>query len=60
MKVVIFGASGGTGRELLKQALERDHQIIAFVRNPDKIADIKTSDMGIHKQLKMQFLNKMQ
>ena len=39
MKVVIFGASGGTGRELLKQALERDHQIIAFVRNPDKIAD---------------------
>lgn len=47
MKVVIFGASGGTGRELLKQALERDHQIIAFVRNPDKIADIKTSDMGI-------------
>ena len=47
MKVVIFGSSGKTGRELLKQALARDHQIRAFVRNPDTIADLKTSNMGI-------------
>jgi putative NADH-flavin reductase len=34
MKVVIFGASGGTGRELVRQALEKGHQVTAFVRDP--------------------------
>lgn len=34
MKVVIFGASGGTGRELVVQALEAGHQVTVFVRDP--------------------------
>lgn len=36
MNILIFGATGGTGRELVKQALELGHQTTALVRNPDK------------------------
>jgi putative NADH-flavin reductase len=34
MNVLIFGASGGTGRELVKQGVEQGHNLTAFVRNP--------------------------
>ena len=34
MRVIVFGATGGTGREIVKQALERGHDVTAFVRNP--------------------------
>ena len=33
MNVVIFGASGGTGRELVRQALRDGHVVTAFVRS---------------------------
>lgn len=36
-KIVIFGATGGTGQQLVKQALEQDDYVTAFVRNPDKL-----------------------
>lgn len=34
MKLIIFGASGGTGRHLTEQALAAGHRVTAFVRNP--------------------------
>jgi putative NADH-flavin reductase len=37
MKVVIFGASGRTGRALVQEALERGHEVRAFARTPSKI-----------------------
>jgi putative NADH-flavin reductase len=33
-KLLIVGATGGTGRQLVTQALERGHTITALVRNP--------------------------
>lgn len=33
MKITIFGASGRTGRELIRRLLERHHEVIAFVRS---------------------------
>jgi len=37
MKLLIFGATGGTGRELVDQALAQGHEVTAFVRNPAKV-----------------------
>lgn len=38
MKVVIFGATGRTGRHLVAQALAEDHIVTAFVRTPDRLS----------------------
>jgi putative NADH-flavin reductase len=40
MKLVILGATGGIGMELIRQAVERDHHVTAFVRSPEKLASI--------------------
>ncbi len=37
MKLLIIGGTGGTGKELIKQALEQGHILTALVRNPEKI-----------------------
>ena len=37
MKLLICGTTGRTGKELLKQSLERGHQPTAFVRSPEKL-----------------------
>jgi len=37
MKILIFGASGATGRHLVKQALDQQHYVTAFVRDPAKL-----------------------
>ena len=37
MKLLIIGATGGTGKELVKQALEQDFDVAAFLRNPEKL-----------------------
>lgn len=37
MKIIVLGATGGTGRELVKQGLDKGHLITAFVRNEHKI-----------------------
>lgn len=37
MRLLIFGASGQTGRELVRQAVERQCVVTAFVRQPSKL-----------------------
>ena len=37
MKITVFGASGKTGKHLVRQALEAGHQVTAFVRIPEKL-----------------------
>lgn len=37
LRVLIIGATGGTGRELVRQALEQGHQVTALVRKPKKM-----------------------
>jgi len=38
MKLAIFGSTGKTGIELVKQALEEGHTVTAFVRDPARLA----------------------
>lgn len=38
MRVAIVGASGQTGKPLIKEALEQGHEVIAIARSPEKIA----------------------
>ncbi len=46
MKVVIFGATGGTGRLLVEQALAQGHVVTAFVRNPAKL-DVANANLCV-------------
>lgn len=36
-RLLIIGANGGTGRELVAQALQQGHTVTAFVRDPSKL-----------------------
>lgn len=37
MKLIVFGATGGTGLEVVKQGLEKGWEVTAFVRSPEKL-----------------------
>lgn len=37
MKIIVFGATGGVGQYVVKQALEKGVEVTAFVRTPSKI-----------------------
>ena len=37
MKLIVLGATGGTGLEIVRQATERGHLVTALVRSPDRL-----------------------
>lgn len=37
MKLFILGATGRTGQELVRQALSEGHEMVAYVRSPEKL-----------------------
>jgi putative NADH-flavin reductase len=41
MKVLILGATGSLGKQIVAQALERGHELTALVRNPEKMGETK-------------------
>jgi uncharacterized protein YbjT (DUF2867 family) len=40
-KLLVLGATGGTGRLIVSQALTRGHEVTALVRSPEKAGDLK-------------------
>jgi len=46
MKVIIFGASGSIGRNLVSQALGQGHAVTAFVRDPPRF-DMQHDNLSI-------------
>lgn len=39
MKVLVLGATGGSGREIVSRLLREGHEVTAFVRDPAQMAD---------------------
>jgi putative NADH-flavin reductase len=37
MKIAVFGATGGTGRQIVEQALAQGHAVVALVRSLEKL-----------------------
>lgn len=37
MKLVVLGATGGTGLEIVRRAIKNDHLVTAFVRSPERL-----------------------
>jgi uncharacterized protein YbjT (DUF2867 family) len=37
-RIMVFGATGKTGTQIVRQALEAGHNVTAFVRNPTRLA----------------------
>ena len=38
MKLLVLGATGGIGLEIVRQAVTRHHSVTAFVRSPDRLS----------------------
>jgi len=45
MKITIFGATGTIGKQLVKDALAKNHQVTAFGRNMDKLNAFKNKNL---------------
>lgn len=43
MRMVILGATGGTGMEIVRQAIAHGHEVTAFVRSPEKLRAFESS-----------------
>lgn len=48
MKIAVLGATGGTGIQVVKQALAAKHEVIAIVRNPDNLKEIQNSRLTVN------------
>ena len=49
MKIAVVGSTGGSGREIVKQALAAGHDVTAFARSPEKLGDIHNDRLTISK-----------
>jgi putative NADH-flavin reductase len=41
LRLVVLGATGGTGFEIVKQAMARGHSVTAFVRSTDRLKEFR-------------------
>jgi putative NADH-flavin reductase len=47
MHIAVFGATGRTGRPLLEQALERGHEVVAFVHDAEGLPPTVRDDKRV-------------
>lgn len=49
MKLIVFGATGSVGIQLVKQALKQGHDVTAFTRSPEKLKSHPSTNLSIFK-----------
>ena len=42
MRITVIGGTGGTGSQVIEQALDAGHQVTAVVRDPSRLPDRKS------------------
>ena len=45
--IVVLGATGNTGLQLVEQALERNYKVTALVRSPEKLAHLQHKHLEV-------------
>lgn len=40
-RLVVLGSTGGTGLQVVKQALKKGYSVAAVVRSPEKLSELK-------------------
>lgn len=45
--IVVLGATGNTGLQLVEQALERNYKVTALVRSPEKLAHLQHKNLEV-------------
>lgn len=48
MKLTVFGATGRTGQEIVRQALDRGHSLTALVRDESRLAELNGALQLVH------------
>ena len=46
-KKIVFGATGGTGLECVKQLISQGQKVVAYVRNPEKLQEKLENQEGL-------------
>lgn len=41
MRVLVLGATGGTGKEIVRQAIDKKHEVTVMVRSPERLGDLR-------------------
>ena len=49
MKLIVFGATGSVGTQIVNQALDRGHIVTAFTRTPEKLSPLSRPGLKILK-----------
>ncbi|MEU4504618.1 NAD(P)H-binding protein [Streptomyces sp. NPDC024089] len=52
MRITVFGATGGVGQEIVRQALAAGHEVTAVVRDPARLP-VPLSDVQVHTAARM-------
>ena len=53
MKLAVIGATGPTGALVVSQALEKGHEVVALVRNPEKLK-LSNTNLKVNQRLRFE------
>ncbi|TMI63667.1 MAG: SDR family oxidoreductase [Bacteroidetes bacterium] len=49
MNIILFGATGSVGKQIIKQTLDEGHRVTAFTRSPEKLIAFSSANLSVVK-----------